>query len=97
MPHARLAPCLLILLALAALSLGDHQLAAPTRKLRAWPAANHLLLGPGPEARIGASAAALSGAVYMFGGATAMGDLTRAPVAALASAAAVGDLSHCHG
>jgi hypothetical protein len=67
--------------ALLAASLGAHdELVASVRKLRGWPAANSLVIGPSPEARIGAPMVGLNGALYLFGGATAMGECF--PVAA---------------
>ncbi len=71
-----LTACLLV--ALSALALGSHDpLATSAQKLRGWPASNYLLLGQSPEARSGFPTVALNGAIYMFGGATAMGKRTR--------------------
>ena len=61
--------------ALSALTLGAHaQLTASARKLKSWPTSDYLIHGESPEARIGSPIVALNGAIYLFGGATALGE-----------------------
>jgi hypothetical protein len=62
--------------ALSALTLGAHaQLtASAARKLRSWATSDYLIHGQSPEARIGSPIVALNGAIYLFGGATALGE-----------------------